>query len=141
MKKIIIILIILFMLSDSLLSNITILQATEAINYWKYYKNFTINIYQDIIDKDMKTTNYAYTNTQLFYPFRSTIYIDSMKFLYAPMTLFNVMLHEVGHFLGKYHSTDLKSIMNYSIKIDQKTGFVIEDNRRYLSKTDICTLS
>jgi hypothetical protein len=50
-----------------------------------------------------------------------------------------VLLHEVGHFIGKYHSIDTRSIMNYSIKIDDKTGFVIEDIPRYLSKIDVCS--
>jgi hypothetical protein len=121
------------------LDTTTLFQATNAINYWKYYKNFTININQDIINIDMKTTNYAYTLTQLFYPFKSTIYIDIMKFIYAPTSLFNVLLHEVGHFIGKTHTNDIKSIMNYSVKVNAYTGFIIEDNSRLLSKVDICT--
>ena len=105
----------------------------NAINTWKMYTRFDINN-NDVIN--INTDNVAYTQTEIL-TFKSKIYVDFDKFNYAPNTLYNVLLHEIGHYIGKPHSKDPKSIMNYSIKL--YNNFVLNDNLRLLSKTDICT--
>jgi len=115
---------------------ITTTQVVSAITYWKYYKEVNINL-DDVIDLDMMGHNYAYTFTT-YKPYKSQIFIDSKKFIKAPKTLFNAMLHEIGHYLRKSHNNDTKSIMNYSIKVDADSRLVIEDSQRILGKKDIC---
>ena len=111
-------------------------QINKAINYWKYYKTFTITD-NDIVKMPM-TDQYSYTLTLVHYPYTSKIYIDSNKFLYAPNSFYNVMLHEIGHYIGKKHNNDSKSIMNYSVSVRYKGDYVMEDYPRLLSSTDIC---
>ena len=133
-------------ISNLLLSHgfdkITNNQVVNAIKYWKYYKKINIEP-GDIVDMDMKGTNYAYTLTS-YKPYNkqiiavSTIFIDSKMFIKAPLTLYNVLLHEIGHYIGKSHNNDAKSIMNYSIKVDADSKLVIEDRPRFLGSIDIC---
>ena len=116
---------------------ITTTQVVNAITYWKYYKEVNIKL-EDVIDLDMTGDNYAYTFTT-YKPYKVQIFIDSKKFIKAPKTLYNTILHEIGHYLRKSHNNDTKSIMNYSIKVDADTRLVIEDShRRILGKKDIC---
>ena len=104
----------------------------NSINTWKVYQNFEITG-DDIIN--IKTDSIAYTTTELLTN-KSKIYVDFDKFYYSPNTLYNVLLHEIGHYIGKSHSKDPKSIMNYSIRL--YNNLVLNDNLRLLSKTDIC---
>lgn len=114
------------------LTNMQIDTVYSAVNTWKVYKKIEING-DDIIN--IKTNDIAYTQTDLITN-KSKIYVDFDKFYYSPNTLYNVLLHEIGHYIGKPHSKDPKSIMNYSIQL--YNNFVINDNIRLLSKTDIC---
>jgi len=133
-------------ISNLLLSHgfdiITNNQVRNAIKYWKYYKKINIES-ANIIDIDMQGINYAYTTTSYKLENKqivavSTIFIDSKMFNKAPLALYNVLLHEIGHYIGKSHSNDVKSIMNYSIKVDADSKLVIEDRPRFLGSVDIC---
>ena len=135
-----------FTINNLFLSNgfdkITNNQVRNAIKYWKYYKKINIES-DDIVDMDMQGIDYAYTTTSYKSQNKqiipvSTIFIDSKMFNKAPLALYNVLLHEIGHYMGKSHNNDTKSIMNYSIKVDADTKLVIEDRPRFLGSVDIC---
>jgi predicted Zn-dependent protease len=91
----------------------------QAINEWNKY-NTLIEIVNNSPNKITsgfveKTISVAQTETFLN---KKIITIDVNRIPFQT-TLYNIVLHELGHSLGMNHNENIKSIMNYSVNVDK----------------------
>ena len=91
----------------------------DAINEWSLYRHIEISRGRNrIINMPINPSNgFGYTVTTKYANYdQIDIVIDSTRA--TGNILYNILLHEIGHFLGMRHSPDRRSIMNLSIPVD-----------------------
>jgi hypothetical protein len=93
-----------------------------------------MNDINTICDFTFPYDNFGYCS---FYPpSNETDIMINKRLVHYPNNLYNILLHEVIHALGLFHTKEDYGIMNYSVFLDQY-GSIKADRHLYLSIDDI----
>lgn len=110
--------------------------AINDLDYFKivlHRKHHLSDKVNTICETDDRSSTTFYTE---YYPPRMEILINT-NLKYSPNTLYNVILHELGHTLGLSHS-DTYGMMNYSVSLTGQDYLFIDDDRKlWFSNDDI----
>jgi len=113
--------------------------AVSAVNDLDYFKivlhrkHHLSDKVNTICETDDRSATVFYTE---YYPPRIDIVINN-NLQYSTNSLYNVILHELGHTVGLAHS-DTYGMMNYSVSLTGQDNLFIDDDRKlWLSNDDI----